>query len=75
MNSHLSIQVIKGLFVRFGGRANLVNDQLFLPKGEASLEEILLQRRALATGYELDFYLGVAYTFGSIYNTIVNTRL
>lgn len=75
MNSNLSIQVIQGLFIRFGGRANLVNDQLFLPKGEASLEEILLQRRALATGYELDFYFGVAYTFGSIYNTIVNTRL
>lgn len=75
LNSNLSLQVIKGLFLRVGGRANLVNDQLFLPKGEASLEEILLQRRALATGYELDFYLGVAYTFGSIYNTIVNTRL
>lgn len=75
MNSFLSLQVIKGLFLRFGGRANLVNDQLFLPKGEASLEEVLLQRRALATGYELDFYLGIAYTFGSIYNSIVNTRL
>lgn len=75
LNSNLSLQVTRGLFIRFGGRANLVNDQLFLPKGGASLEEILLQRRALATGYELDFYFGVAYTFGSIYNTIVNTRL
>lgn len=75
LNSNLSLQVTRGLFIRFGGRANLVNDQLFLPKAGASLEEILLQRRALATGYELDFYFGVAYTFGSIYNSIVNTRL
>ena len=75
LNSRLSLQVVQGLFIRVGGGADLVNDQLFLPKGEASLEEVLLNRRALATSYELRFYFGVAYTFGSIYNSIVNTRL
>lgn len=74
-NSRLSLQVIRGLFLRVGGRANLINDQIYLPKGDASLEEILLQRRALATSFELDVYFGIGYTFGSIYNSIVNTRL
>ena len=74
-NSRLSLQVVRGLFLRVGGRANLINDQLYLPKGDASLEEILLNRKALATSFELDVYFGVGYTFGSIYNSIVNTRL
>jgi hypothetical protein len=73
--SFLSLRVFKGLFVRVGGEANLINDQLFLPQGDASLEEILLQRRALATDFRLEFRFGVAYTFGSIYNSVVNTRL
>ena len=74
-DSRVSFQVIQGLFLRVGGRADLVHDQLFLPKGEASLEEVLLNRRALATNFEIRLFFGVAYTFGSIYNSIVNTRL
>lgn len=74
-NSWVSIQVIKGLFLRIGTEASLVHDQLYLPKGGASLEEILLNRKALATNFELGFNFGIAYTFGSIYNSVVNTRL
>lgn len=74
-NSRVSFQVIKGLFLRIGGEASLVHDQLYLPKGDASLEEILLNRKALATNFELEFNFGIAYTFGSIYNSVVNTRL
>lgn len=73
--SYLSLRVIKGLFLRVGGEAELINDQIYLPQGSASLEEILLQRRALATNFRLEFRFGVAYTFGSIYNSVVNTRL
>ncbi len=73
--SYLSLRIIKGLFVRVGGEADLINDQIYLPQGDASIEEVLLQRRALATSFRLEFRLGVAYTFGSIYNSVVNTRL
>lgn len=73
--SYLSLRLIKGLFLRIGGEANLINDQIYLPQGDASIEEILLQRRALATNFRLEFRVGVAYTFGSIYNSVVNTRL
>ncbi len=73
--TYVSLQVIKGLFLRVGADASLVHDQLYLPKGTASLEEILLNRRQLATNFELNLNFGIAYTFGSIYNSVVNTRL
>lgn len=45
------------------------------PKGDASDEEVLLQRRALETGYRYGTSIGLRYTFGSIYNNIMNPRL
>lgn len=71
----LGLRVFKGFFVTLSLDAALVQDQLYLPNGDASLEEILLERRAISTDYELGFRIGVAYTFGSIYNSVVNTRL
>ena len=73
--SLLSVRVARGLSIRAQVAAERVMDQLYLPKGDASLEEILLQRRQLATNYELSGSLGLSYTFGSIYNSIVNERL
>jgi len=74
-DSFISLRVVKGLSVRLSGGFELINDQLFLPKGDASLEEILLQRRQLATNFGLNSSIGLSYTFGSIYNNVVNTRL
>ncbi|MBD3383723.1 DUF481 domain-containing protein [candidate division KSB1 bacterium] len=55
-------------------RAERIHDQLFLPRGEASREDILLRRRRLQTNYSLGAEMGIRFTFGSIYNTIVNER-
>lgn len=54
--------------------ASYVNDQLYLPSQEASLEDILLNQIELSTQYEYELKFGVRYTFGSIYNSVVNTR-
>jgi len=45
-----------------------------LAKGEASLEEILLRRKELATEYEYSLSIGLSFTFGSIYSNVVNPR-
>lgn len=74
-NTNLNLRVYKGLSLRLAGNVELIRDQLALPKGDASLEDILLQQRQVATGYEAFVSLGVNYTFGSIYNNVVNTRL
>jgi hypothetical protein len=36
--------------------------------------EVLLRLRELATEYSFDFGVGLSYTFGSIYNNVVNPR-
>ena len=37
-------------------------------------EEVLLRLRRLRSGYEYNLQIGLTYTFGSIFNTIVNPR-
>jgi len=69
------IRIAKGLFVNFNTEAELIHDQIYLPKGDASLEEILLERKALATDFEFEISVGFSYVFGATSNNIVNTRL
>ncbi len=70
----ISLNVVQGLSVSISGYAARPRDQLSLAKQAATQEEILLQRRQLATQFEYFVSLGVSYTFGSIYNSIVNAR-
>ncbi len=75
MDSFVNIRIFKGLAVRLNGELNFIRDQLYLPKGETTLEDILLQQTQVATDYEMYVGLGLSYTFGSMYNNIINTRL
>lgn len=70
----IDIRIFKGLSVRLGGSISLIHDQISLPKAGATLEEILLQQRQLATQYSYWGNVGLSYTFGSIYNNVVNPR-
>jgi len=75
INGSASLRITRGLSLNVGGFASRVRDQLYLPKGDATDEQILTQQRALATSFVRGGSLSVSYTFGSIYNTIVNPRL
>lgn len=70
----LNLRVFKGFSVRVSGDVERVHDQIYLPKGTATLEEILVRRSQLATSYYYYLSVGVSYSFGSIHNNIVNTR-
>ena len=70
----LNFKVLKGFSVYVFGGGSWIHDQLNLVKGDASLEEILLRRRELATTYEYYVGFGLSYTFGSIYTNVVNPR-
>lgn len=74
LESDISLRVTRNLSVFCELESQLVHDQLYLPKGDASLEDVLLERRKLATTYELRGQLGLRFTFGSIFNNIVNER-
>jgi hypothetical protein len=68
------IRLFKGFSVNFFGEYLRTRDQIYLPRGAASTEEILLRQRQLLTGYQYFFNFGISYSFGSIYNNIVNPR-
>lgn len=74
-NGSVSVRVFKGMAVRFSGSLQLIRDQINLPAGSASLEDVLLQQKQIATDFETGFRIGVSYTFGSVFNNIINTRL
>jgi hypothetical protein len=52
----------------------VIHDQLYLAKGDLTREEVLLRQTQLATGYRARLYAGVSYTFGSVFNNVVNPR-
>ncbi|HUE76902.1 MAG TPA: hypothetical protein VMM83_03095 [Longimicrobiales bacterium] len=70
----LSVRLFRGFNVNLSARYERIRDQLYLSKEELSNEDILVQRRQLATGYEYGFDVGLSYRFGSIYNNVVNNR-
>jgi hypothetical protein len=70
----VSIRIFKGLSLSIRGRYERIHDQLGLPLGDASIDEILLRRRELATNYDYDFSVGFRFTFGSVYSNVVNPR-
>ncbi|MFC2119407.1 hypothetical protein ACFLSY_12270, partial [Bacteroidota bacterium] len=73
-NTWISWRIYKGLSLRISGTASLIRDQLNLSKSDATEEEILLRRRQLATNFKYSGNIGLSYTFGSIYNNVVNPR-
>jgi hypothetical protein len=74
VDGFFDVRLFKGLSLNMGGSASRIRDQLYLQAGDATDEEILLRQRQLATGYRYSLSMGFSYTFGSIFNNIVNTR-
>jgi hypothetical protein len=73
-NTNASIRVFKGLSFNISGSVASVHDQISLPRGDASLADVLLRRKMQATDYSYYTSFGFTYTFGSIYNNVVNPR-
>lgn len=69
-----SVRLFEGFSLSIQASYDVVRDQLSLPKGEASLEEVLLRQRELATDYSFSSSIAISYTFGSKFTNIVNTR-
>lgn len=72
--SELSLRLFKGLSLTLYGNYSRIHDQLSLPKGEATLEQVLLRRTQLVTSYSYYGSIGLSYTFGSIFSNVVNPR-
>lgn len=69
-----NLRLIKGLQLNFSGGASVLHDQLGLAKSAVTTEDILLKKKELATQFQYWGNFGVSFTFGSIYNNVVNPR-
>jgi hypothetical protein len=70
----LSVRIMRGLNWNIDGKLSKVRDQIYLSAEELSYEEIYLQRRQLPTDYTFEVSTGFSFTFGSIFNNVVNNR-
>jgi len=72
---NISLKIAKGLSLNFGASYSFIHDQVSLRKGDATIEDVLLNRQELSTSYSFYSNFGITYTFGSIYNNVVNPKL
>jgi len=75
LSAEADVRLFKGFALNLYARTAAIHNQIYLPAGEATDEEVLARQRQLATSYRHTIYVGVSYTFGSIFSNIVNTRL
>jgi hypothetical protein len=74
LDGDVNIRLWRGLSFEFSGRYSLIRNQLSLPRGGASYEEVLLRQKELATGYSYYVSVGLNFTFGSTRSHVVNPR-
>ncbi len=74
LGGDINVRIIRGLSFSVGAEISWIRDQLSLPQEDTSEEDILLQTVRLATDYEYEVSMGFNYTFGSIFNNVVNPR-
>lgn len=70
----LSVRLFRGLSANAWGGYSFVRSQRSLSSAGATPDEVLLQLRQLRTSYEYWGGFGLSYTFGSVYNNVVNPR-
>jgi hypothetical protein len=74
LSMDINVRVTGGLSFYIYSYGGLVHDQVYLVKGNATLQELLTRRRQLASGYNFYTGIGINYRFGSILNNFVNPR-
>jgi len=73
--TRFEIRLFRGLSLDIMGSAARVKDQIYAPLEDIPIDDILLRRRELGTDYEYSVELGFNFTFGSVFNNVVNPRM
>ena len=74
INPRVDVNVFKGLNFYTGIFYGITKDRINIPKGDLSVEEILLQNKLRDSNFSMFMYFGVSYRFGSASNNVVNMR-
>lgn len=71
----LEIRLFRGFSLEVDGNVARIKDQIYLPAGELTPEELLLGLRERGTDYQYELDIGFSYEFGSVFNNVVNPRM
>ncbi len=74
-STEIEYHIVRGLSFDVYAGISRIRDQIYLPKGGATDAEVLVARRQLETDVSFRGGIQLRYTFGSIYNNVVNSRL
>jgi hypothetical protein len=74
VSGFMDLRLGRGFSLNVRGSASRVRDQIYIARAAQSERDILTQRQQLQTNFRYNMNVGVGYTFGSIYNSIVNQR-
>ena len=74
VSGETSIRIARGLSFDVSASVSRIRDQITLPRRDATEEEILLRLRELQSGYNIFTSFSISYSFGSLFNNVVNPR-
>jgi len=74
INPRVDVNIFKGLNIYTGIFYGITKDRINIPKGNLSVEEILLQNKLRDSNFSMYMFFGISYRFGSASNNVVNTR-
>ena len=69
------IRIFRGLSLDIEGSAARIKDQIYEALEDIPDEDILLRRKELGTDYRYSVDIGFNFTFGSVFNNVVNPRM
>jgi hypothetical protein len=72
--AQFDVRLFKGFGLNFYGNYDVIHDQFSLAKKNYSVQQILLRQFQRGSTYSYFFGGGIHYTFGSIFNNVVNPR-
>ncbi|WP_027421268.1 hypothetical protein [Crocinitomix catalasitica] len=71
---NFKVRLFKGFSWRLNGKINFNQNQVNIAKQGVSIEDVLLQQQQLGSAYSYWMSTGINYSFGSMYNSVVNPR-
>jgi hypothetical protein len=74
LGGRINLRLVRGLQLNIFGSFGRIKDQIHLAREGATDEEVLLRLRELGTDFRYFGSVSLSYTFGSIFNNIVNPR-
>lgn len=74
-SSGIEVRLFRGFSLDLRGEVSRIKNQIYIPLADIPDEDILLDRRQLGTDFQYELDVGFSFTFGSVFNNVVNPRM